>query len=248
MYFAYTANYSTWEDALIAYKPELDGKLCLYGLVPWPRGRQHYGANDAHVRPAAATEGTCVTNKAVEKNGKHRCDFAADRLHVHRPKAPCHQLGRRGAYPTRRTRKATSVDRARDQRSGVLLAGDAVFKYALPTWGSWPKKMSYEAWSLDRSPTATTPPPPRPTTGRPTHRCLFRNWMMNQDGQTFNQIKTDADTAAAEIFTGVIRAPRRSTTQGMRSRRSSRWASRTRSASIRMSTIASTRSKRFPSL
>lgn len=203
MYFAYTANYLTWEDALVKYKPELDGKVCIYGLVPLAGADgKHYGANDAHVRPAAATEGTCVTNKAVENGNIEAILKLIDFMYTDEGS----EIINWGVEGVSYTKDAEGNHQWTDlvTKDPEFSFGDAVFKYALPTWGSWPKKMSYEAWyqievNCDDSATATANYWAADTS------LLIPELMMNQDeAETFNQIKTDADTAAAEIFTGVI--------------------------------------------
>ena len=81
---------------------------------------------------------------------------------------------------------------------------DAVFKYALPTLGGWPKAMSYEAWGSMNL---------RVEDQIITHKNYAAGdagldrpgFSLNEDEQdTYSRIITDVNTAVSEVYLSVI--------------------------------------------
>lgn len=202
-FFAYTGNYAFWSEALKTYRPEKADEIELYGMVPLvgPAGKP-YTANDAHVRYAASNEGTCVTTTA-EKNGTIEAILKLFDYMYTEEGSELINWGVEGVSYTK------DVDGNRTWTEAVtndpeFSFQDKVFEFALPTWGSWPKVMSYDAWA---SIELTTDEVVRAHENywKADIGILIPPLMMNQkEAEEYNQIMTDVNTAIDEVFIGVI--------------------------------------------
>ena len=80
---------------------------------------------------------------------------------------------------------------------------DAVFKYALPTLGSWPKAMSYEAWG-----SMNLVVPDQVTThknyAQGTADLDKPGYSLTIDEQDATTPLTEINTAVSEVYLGVI--------------------------------------------
>ncbi|MGB4368846.1 MAG: hypothetical protein WBI74_06345 [Caldicoprobacterales bacterium] len=202
-FFAYTGNYAFWSDALKTHNPDKADAIELYGMVPvtGPAGKP-YIANDSHVRYAASNEGTCVTATA-EENGTIEAILKLFDYMYTEEGSEIINWGVEGVSYTK------DADGNRTWTEAVtndpeFSFSDKVFEFALPTWGSWPKVMSYDAFA---SIELTTDESARAHENywQADTGLLVPPLMMNQDeAEEYNQIMTDVNTAIDEVFIGVI--------------------------------------------
>jgi len=83
--------------------------------------------------------------------------------------------------------------------------GDAVFKYALPTLGSWPHWMSYEAWGAMNLTTEDSTILHKNYAKSDTGLVLPSGIAMNaEESETYNMIMTEVNTAVGEVYHNVI--------------------------------------------
>ncbi|MGI6691830.1 MAG: hypothetical protein ACOX63_13465 [Christensenellales bacterium] len=151
VFFCFPDNVVTWGDGIRqtltdnGYGNAED--VCIYGLVPL-KGIDgvpyNYDYDNALVNYVASNQPTVITTAAV-KNGKiDKCLELINYLYSEEGS----ELINWGVEGVSYTKDADGKHEwtelvTNDPDYGM---SDAVFKYALPTYGSWPKAMSYEAW------------------------------------------------------------------------------------------------------
>lgn len=139
---AFPTEYATWNEALRQTIPEASFE----GLVPivGPAGKP-YGWNNAHVRPAASNEGAVITTQAEKDGSIDACLRLIDFMYTDEGSTIIN-WGKEGiSYIIDSDgKKSWSDEVANDPEFGLI---DKVWEYALPTYGGWPKVMSYDAWA-----------------------------------------------------------------------------------------------------
>ncbi|NJP40363.1 hypothetical protein HCH52_04775 [Oscillospiraceae bacterium HV4-5-C5C] len=201
--FAWTGNYATWTDALAENFPSIADKIDIYGMVPvvGPAGKA-YTANDAHVRYAASNEGTCVTSSSVKDGTIEAILKLFDYMYTDEGS----EIINWGEEGVSYTKDADGKNQWTDAvtNDSEYSFSDKVFEYALPTWGGFPKVMSYDAWASIEATTASQQQA-HENYWKADTGLLMPPLMMNQsEAEEYNQIMTDVNTAISELYLSVI--------------------------------------------
>ena len=195
-------HFADWKNSIIAANPELEGKVHFYGMTPLigPAGKS-FSVN-GQSGWAASGSGTVITT-AAEKAGK--VERILDMIdYLYSPEGT--ELNHWGVEGV-----SFYIDANGTKQWTELVTndpdfsfGDAVFKYAIPTFGDWPKIMSYEAWLSQE----TADPD-----SRRAHENLLKGdpglslpgiQMTPDESEEYNRIKADADTLTDEYFLQMI--------------------------------------------
>jgi putative aldouronate transport system substrate-binding protein len=194
--------FASYKEAIIAANPELDGIVHFYGLVPviGPAGKA-YNINSMKSW-AASGSGTVVTT-AAEKSGKvERILEMIDYLYS--PEGTllnCWGVEGISFYVDDKGVKQWSDLVTNDPTFNF---GDAVFKYAIPTFGDWPKVMSYEAWLSQET---------KDEDSRRAHENLLKGdpglsmpsaQLTAEESEEYNRIRGDANTMIDEYYIQMI--------------------------------------------
>jgi putative aldouronate transport system substrate-binding protein len=177
----------------------------IYGMVPLMGvdGRPYtYDLDNAMVNYAAVDQATVVTTGAEDRGTISKCLELINYLYSEEG-SELNNWGVEGVSYTKDAdgKKAWTELVTNDPDYGF---GDAVFKYALPTNGGWPKQMSYEAWgSMNLV--------------NPDAIILHQNYAKADKGlllptlslspeetEIANMIMTDVNTAVGEVYLSVI--------------------------------------------
>lgn len=194
-------QYTSWKNAIITGNPELEGIAYFYGMEPLigPAGKKY---NTNNMNNWVSAGGNVVTVAAAQSGKAEAALRVIDYLYS--PEGTdLISWGVEGVSYT------VNADGKKEWSELVtndpdFSFGDAVFKYALPTQGDWPKIMSYEAW-LDQE---TVDPDARrahenylksdPSLGMPNIR------LTQEESEAYNQIMTDIKTLIDENFINFI--------------------------------------------
>ncbi|MCL2059860.1 MAG: hypothetical protein FWH01_12540 [Oscillospiraceae bacterium] len=191
-----------WRDAIVAANPELEGKVHFYGLQPLTGYAGEPYSRDSRKSMAASGSGTIVTT-AAEKAGK--VERILDMIdYLFSPEGTeLNSWGVEGIsyYVDSNGTKQWSELVTDDPQFSF---GDAVFKYAIPTFGDWPKIMSYEAWLSQET--------ADPDSYRAHENLLKGNPDLSAPGiqlrpdesEEYNRIRGDANTMIEEYFVQLI--------------------------------------------
>ena len=195
-------DYMTLREAIVAANPELDGIAYFYGVTPFigPAGRP-FTVNNARSW-AAGNSGTVVTTFA-QRNGT--VEALLDVIdYLYGPSGTeLIGFGVEGVsfyFDADGNRQWTDLV----LNDPVFNFGDAVFKYAIPTWGDWPRIMSYEAWLSQET--------RDPDAYRAHQNYLLADialaipaiQMTAEESEEFNRIRTDAETLVNEYFVQMV--------------------------------------------
>ena len=151
-HFAFPDGIAAWEDGV--KQTMLDNSygnpddVCIYGLVPLKGidGKPYAAdADNALVGVAGADQPTVITTGAL-KNGKvEKCLELINFLYSEEG-SRLQNWGVEGiSYTVQEDGSFKWTDLVEADADGYDRS-EAVFKYALPTMGAWPKAMSYESW------------------------------------------------------------------------------------------------------
>ena len=195
-------QFASYKEAIIAANPELDGIVHFYGLVPLigPAGKTY---NINSMRSWAASGSGTVVTTAAEKAGK--VERILDMIdYLYSPEGTeLNHWGVEGiSYYIDDNGVKQWTELVTDDPDFNF--GDAVFKYAIPTFGDWPKIMSYEAWLSQE-------------TKDPDARRAHENLLLGDPGlsmpsvqltaeesEEYNRIRSDANTLIDEYFAQLI--------------------------------------------
>ncbi len=189
------SNFNIFQTALRKTNPD----ATFEGLTPLkgPDGKP-YSPNSALVRPAASTEGTVVTPQA-EKDGVAEACFNLINFMYSQEGSDIINWGKEGVSYTVGAdgKKAWTDEVSKDPEFTI---NDKVNKYAIPTFGSWPKLMSYEAWgSIELNTPESTEAHKRWATGDGS-LCLPNLTLSAQESKDYAKIMNDVKTAIVENF------------------------------------------------
>ena len=136
------SNFNIYNTALRKTNPD-----ATFGGLPAIKGPdgKPYSPNSAMVRPAASTEGTVITPQAEKDGTMDACLALIDYMYTDEG-SDIINWGKEGvSYNIGADGKKTWSDEV--AKNPDFLINDMVNKFAIPTFGSWPKKMSYDAWA-----------------------------------------------------------------------------------------------------
>ncbi len=150
-FFCFPDNVGTWEDGIRqSLKDNGYGNpddVCIYGLVPL-KGIDgvpyNYDNDNALVGYVGAGQPTVITTAAVKNGHIDKCLELINYLYSEEG-SELINWGVEGVSYTKDADGNHAWTEAVTNDPDYSMA-DAVFKYALPTYGGWPKAMSYEAW------------------------------------------------------------------------------------------------------
>ncbi|MBR1586481.1 MAG: extracellular solute-binding protein [Clostridia bacterium] len=179
--------------------------VCIYGMVPMKGidGVPYtYDSDNAMVSFAGANQPTVITTAAVKNGHIDKCLELINYLYSEEG-SELINWGVEGLSYTKDAEGNHTWTEAVTNDPDYGMA-DAVFKYALPTLGAWPKAMSYEAWG---SMNLVVPDQIA------THKNYalsdtsldLPSFALNADEQeTYSRIITDVNTAVSEVYLSVI--------------------------------------------
>lgn len=151
VFFCFPDSVQSWEASI--KQSMTDGgygnpdDVCIYGLVPLKGtdGVAYSADNDnALVSFAGANQPTVVTTAAIKNGTIEKCLELINYLYSEEG-SELQNWGVEGVSFTRNA-DGTRAWTEKVTNDPDYKMADAVFKYALPTQGGWPKAMSYEAW------------------------------------------------------------------------------------------------------
>ena len=207
-------------DSVINYKNALKLTLAdagyadpdavmIYGLVPLAGAdgvHYDYDSDNAMVSYAGANQSTVITTAALEHGTVDKCLEIINYLYS--PEGS--DLINWGVEGLSYTVNADGTKQWTDlvTKDPNYSMSDAVFKYALPTLGAWPKAMSYEAWgSLNLIDPDAVVLHNNYAKGDPS--LLIPSFSLTADeAETYNRIITDVNTAVSEVYLAVITGTR----------------------------------------
>jgi putative aldouronate transport system substrate-binding protein len=207
-------------DSVINYKAALKTTLTdagyadpdavmIYGMIPL-KGTDgvayDYDSDNAMVSYAGANQSTVITTAAVEHGTVDKCLEIINYLYSEEGS----DLINWGVEGVSYTKDADGTKHWTDlvTKDPDYSMSDAVFKYALPTLGAWPKAMSYEAWGSMNliDPDAVTL---HQNYAQGDTSLLIPSFSLTADeSETYNRIITDVNTAVSEVYLGVITGTR----------------------------------------
>ena len=207
-FFCFPDNVATWEDSIRqTLKDNSYGNpddVCIYGLVPLTGVDgvpYNYDNDNALVGYVGAGQPTVITTAAVENGHIDKCLELINYLYSEEGS----ELINWGVENVSYTKDADGnhfwTEAVTNDPDYSM--SDAVFKYALPTYGGWPKAMSYEAWG-----SMNLVVPDQIT----THKNYAAGdagldkpgFTLNIDEQEATNPLTEINTAVSEIYTQVI--------------------------------------------
>ena len=207
-FFCFPDNVASWEESIRqTLKDQGYGNpddVCIYGLVPL-KGVDgvpySYDNDNALVGYVGSGQPTVITTAAIENGHIDKCLELINYLYSEEG-SELINWGVEGVSYTKDadgkhvwTEKVTN-----DPDYGMA---DAVFKYALPTYGGWPKAMSYEAWGSmnlvvpDQVATHLNYAAGDPALDRP-------GFTLNVEEQEATDPLTEINTAVSEVYMNVI--------------------------------------------
>ncbi len=209
MFFCFPDSVGSWEDSIKqTLKDNAYGNpddVCIYGLVPLKGidGVPYtYDNDNAMVSFAGANQPTVITTAAVKNGHIEKCLELLNYLYSEEGS----ELNNWGVEGVSYTKDADGTHHwteavTNDPDYGMA---DAVFKYALPTLGGWPKAMSYEAWG-----SMNLVVPDQITTHKnyalsDTSLDIPSFALNAEEQETYSRIITDVNTAVSEVYLSVI--------------------------------------------
>ncbi len=209
MFFCFPDSVGSWEDSIKqTLKDNAYGNpddVCIYGLVPLKGidGVPYtYDNDNAMVSFAGANQPTVITTAAVKNGHIDKCLELLNYLYSEEGS----ELNNWGVEGVSYTKDADGTHHwteavTNDPDYGMA---DAVFKYALPTLGGWPKAMSYEAWG-----SMNLVVPDQITTHKnyalsDTSLDIPSFALNAEEQETYSRIITDVNTAVSEVYLSVI--------------------------------------------
>ncbi len=151
VFFCFPDNVASWEDSIrqtLADQGYGNGDdVCIYGMVPLTGVDgvpYNYDNDNALVGYVGSGQPTVITTAAVENGHIDKCLELLNYLYSEEG-SELINWGVEGVSYTK-TEDGTHVWTDKVTNDPDYPMSDAVFKYALPTLGGWPKAMSYEAW------------------------------------------------------------------------------------------------------
>ena len=209
MFFCFPDSVGSWEDSIKqTLKDNAYGNpddVCIYGLVPLKGidGVPYtYDNDNAMVSVAGANQPTVITTAAVKNGHIEKCLELLNYLYSEEGS----ELNNWGVEGVSYTKDADGTHHwteavTNDPDYGMA---DAVFKYALPTLGGWPKAMSYEAWG-----SMNLVVPDQITTHKnyalsDTSLDIPSFALNAEEQETYSRIITDVNTAVSEVYLSVI--------------------------------------------
>lgn len=197
-------NYKTSLKTTLSDGGYADPELVeIYGLTPiiGVDGKPYYNDN-AMVRYAHTNEGNCVTTAAVDNGTIDKLLELLDFMYTEEG-SELQNWGVDGvSYTIDADGKHVWTELVTNDPEYSF--SDAVFKYALPTWGRWPKWMSYEAWSAMNLADSDAKRLHENYTLADTGLLLPNMLLTAEESETYTQIMTDVNTAVSEVFLSVI--------------------------------------------
>lgn len=208
-FFCFPDNVQGWEASIKqTLKDQSYGdpdKVMIYGLVPL-KGIDgvpyNYDNDNALVSYAGASQPTVITTAAIKNGTIDKCLELLNYLYSEEG-SELINWGIEGVSFTRNadgthswTEKVTA-----DPDYGMA---DAVFKYALPTLGGWPKAMSYEAWGSMNLVVPDQILTHKNYAASDASLDLPGFALNAEETEIYQRIKTDVDTAVSEVYLSVI--------------------------------------------
>jgi len=194
-------QYTAWKDAIVAANPDLKGKVYFLGLEPLigPAGKK-YNTNNMR-NWAATTAGNVITVRAEEDGVVERILDVINYLYSPEGTDLINWGVEGVSYNVKDGKKEWSELVTNDPEFSF---GDAVFKYAIPTWGDWPKIMSYEAWlSMETKDPDALRAHQNYLKGDPG-LSMPRIVLTQAESEEYNRIMTDVNTLVDEYFVNLI--------------------------------------------
>ena len=184
-------------------------KVMIYGMVPVKGidGKPYtYDSDNAMVAYAGAGQPTVITTAAVENGKIDKCLELLNYLYSEEGS----ELINWGVEGVSYTKDADGNNVWTDKITNDPDYGmaDAVFKYALPTMGGWPKAMSYEAWGSmnlivpDQIITHKNYAQADPGLDLPGFA------LNSEEQEAYNNVITEVNTAVSEVYLSVITGKR----------------------------------------
>ena len=184
-------------------------KVMIYGMVPVKGidGKPYtYDNDNAMVAYAGAGQPTVITTAAVENGKIDKCLELLNYLYSEEGS----ELINWGVEGVSYTKDADGNNVWTDKITNDPDYGmaDAVFKYALPTMGGWPKAMSYEAWGSmnlivpDQIITHKNYAQADPGLDLPGFA------LNSEEQEAYNNVITEVNTAVSEVYLSVITGKR----------------------------------------
>ena len=184
-------------------------KVMIYGMVPMKGidGKPYtYDNDNAMVGYAGAGQPTVITTAAVENGKIDKCLELLNYLYSEEGS----ELINWGVEGVSYTKDADGNHVWTDKITNDPDYGmaDAVFKYALPTMGGWPKAMSYEAWG-----SMNLVVPDQIITHKnyalaDTSLDLPGFALNSEEQEAYNNVITEVNTAVSEVYLSVITGKR----------------------------------------
>ena len=209
MFFCFPDSVGSWEDSIKqTLKDNAYGNpddVCIYGLVPLKGidGVPYtYDNDNAMVSFAGANQPTVITTAAVKNGHIEKCLELLNYLYSEEG-SELNNWGVEGVSYTKDADGTHHWTEAVTNDPDYPMA-DAVFKYALPTLGGWPKAMSYEAWG-----SMNLVVPDQITTHKnyalsDTSLDIPSFALNAEEQETYSRIITDVNTAVSEVYLSVI--------------------------------------------
>ncbi len=183
--------------------------VMIYGMIPL-EGTDgvpyDYDSDNAMVSYAGANQSTVITTAALENGTVDKCLEIINYLYSEEGS----DLINWGIEGVSYTVDADGTKHWTDlvTKDPDYSLSDAVFKYALPTLGAWPKAMSYEAWGsmnlIDSDAVIL-----HQNYAKGDTSLLIPSFSLTADeSETYNRVITDVNTAVSEVYLGVITGTR----------------------------------------
>lgn len=213
MFFCFPDNVGSYEASIqqtLTDKGYGDPeKVMIYGMVPVKGidGKPYtYDYDNAMVTYTGASQPTVITTAAVENGKIDKCLELLNYLYSEEGS----ELINWGVEGVSYTKDADGNNVWTDKITNDPDYGmaDAVFKYALPTMGGWPKAMSYEAWGSMNLVV-------------PNQIITHKNYaqadpgldlpgfaLNSEEQEAYNNVITEVNTAVSEVYLSVITGKR----------------------------------------
>ena len=208
VFFCFPDNVASWEDAI---RQTLTDKaygnvddVCIYGLVPLTGidgVPYNYDNDNALVGYVGSGQPTVITTAAIENGHIDKCLELINYLYSEEG-SELINWGVEGVSYTKDADGTCHWTEAVTNDPDYSMA-DAVFKYALPTYGGWPKAMSYEAWG-----SMNLVVPDQITTHKNyaagSSELDKPGFALNYDEQEATNPLTEINTAVSEVYLAMI--------------------------------------------
>ena len=209
MFFCFPDNVGSYEASI--KQTMLDRSygnpddIMIYGMVPM-KGIDgvpyNYDADNAMVSYAGAVQATVITTAAIERGTIDKCLELINYLYSEEDS----ELINRGVEGVSHTKNADGTHAWTDKVTADPDYGmaDAVFKYALPTMGGWPKAMSYEAWGSMNLVVPDQIITHKNYAKGDTSLDLPSFVLNTEEQEAYNLVFTEVNTAVSEVYLSVI--------------------------------------------